>query len=86
MQSDGCAGTVVTLNPRFRCAGTSGIQLHHNWKTRVGRNAIYTSMVLKPDTFHPIRLWNSQRKKNDPEEIELTFCGRTVHGIIDHFG
>lgn len=25
-------------------------------------------------------------KKNDPEEIELTFCGRTVHGIIDHFG
>lgn len=62
MQSDGGAGTVLTLNPRFRCAGTSGIQLHHNWTTIVSQNVIYTSVVLEPDTFHPISLQNSGRK------------------------
>lgn len=83
MQSDGCAGMVFTLNPRLRCAGTSGIQLHHNWTTLVRQNAIYTSMVLKPDTFHPIRLWNSQRKM-----IYKRWNWLSVHTrcrIIDHF-
>ena len=59
MQSDGRAGAVLTLNPRFRCAGTSGIQLHHNRSTIVSRNAISTSMVTKTDTFLPVGLWNS---------------------------
>lgn len=83
MQSDGCAGMVFTLNPRLRCAGTSGIQLHHNWTTLVRQNAIYTSMVLKPDTFHPIRLWNSQWKM-----IHNRWNWLSVHTrcrIIDHF-
>lgn len=70
MQSDGSAGLLLTLNPRFRCAGTSGIQLQLDDKREPERNLYKYGVEARRIPSHQAVEFQAE---NDPNRMEAAF-------------